>query len=176
MTTGMARCDESAWRAFHAEYFNWLYAQALLRAPNDGDAAEIVQLTCLRAVRHVKPFECDSEFKNWLRCLMRCVIVDHTRQINRRSLLMEKFTLWQELRNDHSAERRLDNHEAIQGMLAFLPPEDADLIQLKYVEGWSTKELAERGQTTTKAIESKLGRLRKKLKNELSHQQERTAQ
>lgn len=170
MTRGMADSDEGAWREFHALYFDWLYASALTRSPNRADASEVVQLTFLRAVRHIKVFKDEAQFKNWLRCLMRCVVIDQARKIKRRSLFMEKFTLWQELRKP--SERYAESQKNIDEMLSTLPSKDAVLIQRKYLEGWSTKELAECEQTTPKAIESRLARLRKRLKIDLTPQQE----
>ena len=164
----MVRCDETAWTAFHRQYFDWLYATAHIKVGNRSDADDIVQLTFLRAVRHIKIFREESEFKNWLQCLMRCVVIDRARKLDRRNILIEKFTLWQQLRGD-SGQRRSDiNQDQLQEALELLPHHDAQLLKLKYMDGWSTRELAKHDQTTPKAIESKLARLRKSLKANLS--------
>lgn len=163
MTSGMVRCDQLAWTEFHEQYFDWLYAKSLLRGNSHGEADDIVQLTCLRAVRHIKVFEHESEFKNWLSCLMRCVVIDHARQVSRRNILIEKFVLWQELNKATSNPDQVIDPETIDHALGILPSQDAKLIKLKYIDGWSNQELAEENSTTSKAIESKLARLRKRL-------------
>lgn len=164
MTSGMRRCDEMAWRAFHHQYFDWLYATALIKGARHGEADEIVQLTCLRVVRHIKVFHDKGEFKNWLSCLMRCVVIDLGRKNQRRHVLLEKLAHWQELKTSRQTITEPEN------LLASLPSSDARLVKLKYIDGWSTRELAERSGTTPKAIESKLARLRKKLRQNLTNQ------
>jgi RNA polymerase sigma factor (sigma-70 family) len=168
MTSGMVRCDEQAWTMFHQRYFDWLYATSLLRGSNHGEADDIVQLTFLRVVRHIKVFKNESDFKNWLNCLMRCVVIDRSRQVERRHVLVEKFTLWQELRKEDYHSSSTIDLEHLDNALDGLPSPDAQLIRLKYVDGWSTRELAERNSTTPKAIESKLARLRTQLRNQFN--------
>lgn len=167
MTSGMVRCDENAWAVFHHQYFDWLYATSLLRGIRHGEADDIVQLTCLRAVRHIKVFENESDLKNWLNCLMRCVVIDRARKFQRRNILIEKFALWQELRKEVNQTKPVVDLEKLDRALDGLPSHDAQLIKLKYVDGWSTREIAEKHSTTPKAIESKLARLRKNLRHQL---------
>jgi len=51
--------------------------------------------------------------------------------------------------------------------LATLPLEDRQVVEAKYLEGAPVREIAERLQTSEKAIESRLVRIRRKLKAEL---------
>jgi len=55
-------------------------------------------------------------------------------------------------------------HEA----LAKLPSEDAQLLRLKYYEGWSVEELAADTGATPKGIENRLARLRQRLREIIS--------
>lgn len=164
----MVRCDEEAWTEFHQRYFDWLHTTSLLRGSSHSDADDIVQQTCLRAVRHIKVFDSENELKNWLSCLMRCVVIDRARKLDRRHILIEKFTLWQQLKQDdqnHQDDLNLDHLDRAMSELAC---HDAQLIKLKYIDGWSTHELAEKNSTTPKAIESKLARLRKKIRLQIN--------
>lgn len=170
----MVRCEEEAWKAFHSEYFDRLTGMALARSSPHMDASEIVQLTCLRVVRHIKVFHSEAAFQNWLSCLMRCTIIDLSRQIKRRNVLLEKLNHWQESRHTNPALTTPTIDYDLDDALASLPNDDANLIRMKYVEGWSTRELAEHGQTTVKAVESKLARLRKQLKALLTQSLERS--
>jgi RNA polymerase sigma factor (sigma-70 family) len=46
---------------------------------------------------------------------------------------------------------------------------DRDLIRRHYLDGWSQQKLAEQQQTSVKAVESKLARLRKRLRQSLEN-------
>ena len=73
----------------------------------------------------------------------------------------------------HDEQRSL-----VQRALLRLPPRDADLLILKYAEGWTARELADRLGLKTAAIEARLHRarlrLRAELADQLSHRPEET--
>ena len=56
----------------------------------------------------------------------------------------------------------------VQQALRRLPPRDADLLVLKYAEGWSARELAGRLGVKTAAVEARLHRARGRLRAELT--------
>ncbi|MFT7173323.1 MAG: RNA polymerase sigma factor (sigma-70 family) [Paracoccaceae bacterium] len=164
LTTDMTSLQEAAWESFHDRYYDWLTGMAIARGHSKSDPGEIVQQTYLRVARHIKIFQTEEALKNWLVCLMRCVVIDLARQSTRRHSLLEKFSHWQESRIQPTPS----SHHDLDGALSKLNPDDAALIRQKYLEGWTTRELAESCQATPKAIESRLARLRKQLKNSLS--------
>lgn len=159
LTLGLTRCDEAAWRSFHAHYFRLLESMALGRGVPACEAPEIVQRVYLRVLRHAKVFEKEGDFQAWLACLTRCEAIDATRRVKRRTWLGERFQQWQEQGRSGSADDgRLD--EAMQTLSA----EERRLLTRHYVEGWSQDELAAAQASSAKAIESKLARLRRRLR------------
>ena len=52
--------------------------------------------------------------------------------------------------------------------LTRLPPRDAEVLILKYAEGWSYRELAEHLGQSEPAVESRLHRARQRLRQELT--------
>jgi len=58
--------------------------------------------------------------------------------------------------------------------VALLPPDEQKLVEQKYAARRSVREIADELETTEKAVESKLSRVRKKLKDavlaELNHE------
>ena len=165
LTTLMMRGDEAAWREFHDDYFDFLARYAHHRGARGGDIEDLVQATYLRILRHVKPIDDWGGFEGWLRCLMRCEVIDQGRKGARRTTLMEKFAHWQE-------DRRAGNggdEGRVEDLLALLPREDRQLMTRCYVEGWTHQELAVEARSTPKAIESKLARLRNRLRERATH-------
>ena len=57
-----------------------------------------------------------------------------------------------------------ERRSLIQQALRRLPPRDADLLTLKYAEGWSVRELAGRLGVSASAIEARLHRARGRLR------------
>jgi RNA polymerase sigma factor (sigma-70 family) len=163
LTRGLVRCDEAAWRDLHGRYFARLKSQAISRGVPEGDAAEVVQRVYLRVLRHAKVFETESSLLAWLACLTRCEAIDSARGSKRRGWLGERFQQWQESR---SAGHRSDGVD-LESALLTLDEGDRRLLARHYVDGWSQEELAAEQRTSVKAVESKLARLRQRLRKQL---------
>ena len=160
MTAGMKQGDEAAWREFHDDYFEFLARYARHRGARGADIEDLVQASYLRILRHVKPMDDWNGFEGWLRCLMRCELIDQGRKGTRRIALMEKFAHWQEERRPGAG----DAGACVEDLLATLPHEERQLMTRCYVDGWTHQELALEARSTPKAIESKLARLRTRLR------------
>lgn len=163
----IAEGDDAAWRWFHDRYYFSLLRYASHRCGDASDASEIVQDTYLRVARHAKSFTSEADFWNWLCCIVRCVAIDSNRNIKRRSLLMEKYAHWRASQSGDEARwhpSKQDNLALIDEALARLPDDDAALLRCKYCDGLTTDELASSLGTTSKTIEHRLARLRKKLR------------
>ncbi|MEM9478883.1 MAG: sigma-70 family RNA polymerase sigma factor [Verrucomicrobiota bacterium] len=161
--------SEVAWTEFHARFFPFVFRSALsLNAGNETTAADVTQEAFHRAVRHLKTnFPDEDAVRRWLHCLVRTASIDHARGQKRRSELLERFVLWLEHeRPDPVAcalqEDRMDFTDALLGNL---PENDAGFLRAFYLEGRSHVELAGRYDISVKAVESKLARLRKKLRS-----------
>ena len=165
LTRRMRKGDDEAWNEFHRRYYLALLRYAASRAARPDDAADIVQHTYLRIARHIKPFTDEEVFRRWLMCVIRCVAVDQQRGVVRRVHLQEKFAHWREVQRatDKLPEGSGTTSLANEALLK-LSVEDAQLLRLKYYDGWSVEQLAADARTTPKTIENRLTRLRQRLR------------
>jgi len=167
LTRALARGDESAYRTFYEAYFQRLFHYLLVVTAGDEDAArEALQATLMRVVRHIKPFTDESVFWNWLTVLARSAITDQTRKRRRYLAFLDRFTsharAQQSVSEDTDAEAQLSTllDRALEG----LPEEERALMEQKYFARESVRDIAARLQTSEKAVESRLVRVRHKLK------------
>lgn len=165
LTLGLVRCEDAAWRDFHARFYARLKAQAQARGVPECESAELVQRVYLRVLRHAKVFSSHEDFDAWLSCLTRCEVIDSGRREKRRSWLGERYQQWQELRRPAASRDSGD----LEVALGRLEEDDRSLLVRHYVEGWSQEDLAREQETTVKAVESKLARLRKRLRGLLEN-------
>lgn len=165
LTRELARCDEAAWRDFHGRYFGFLQARAIARGVPESEAPEVVQRVYLRVIRHAKTFAHTADFEAWLCCLTRCESIDSGRRLRRRSWLSEKFQAWSLQREESAAapESRRP-HDRLEAALETLAGSDRTLLTRHYLGGWSQEDLAREQGTSTKAVESRLARLRTRLR------------
>jgi RNA polymerase sigma-70 factor, ECF subfamily len=163
LTQGLARCDETSWRAFHEQYHAQLCRLACARGVSESDAPDIVQGVYLRVLRHAKVIQEPQAFIAWFACLVRCEVIDHARRRTRRNWLNERFQQWQESRRLEPSVN-INTSDDLTIAMRDLNAADRALLEQHYMEGWSQKQLAEHHHTTIKAVESKLARLRKQLR------------
>jgi RNA polymerase sigma-70 factor, ECF subfamily len=173
----MAKGEESAYRVFYDAYCHRLSRYLLVVTRGDEDAArEALQATLVRVVRHIKPFADEGVFWSWLTVLARSALGDQTRKRRRYLAFLDRFT-----HHAHIQHTAPDDSEADARLLASLdhglealPEDERDLVQRKYFARQSVREMAAELQTSEKAVESRLVRIRRKLKQavleELRHE------
>ena len=163
LTHGLSHCDEGAWRLFHERFYQMLHGWAVSRGAAICDAPAIVQGVYLRVLRHAKVFHDENSFHAWLTCLIRCEVIDAARKRGRRSWLNERFQQWQVSKDDTGGAVQDQLDAAMEG----LAPSETTLVRRFYLDGWSQDDLADEQQVSVKAIESKLARLRGKLRKNM---------
>jgi RNA polymerase sigma-70 factor (ECF subfamily) len=168
LTRGMARGDEAAFREFYDAYFDRLLRYLLVVTRGDEEAArEALQLALLRVARHVKPFDAEEKLWSWLTVLARSARADEARKQRRYFAFLERFTRHAEVENsggdDGAPDQRL--RELLERGVSSLPPDERELLTQKYSLRRSVREIADARQATEKAVESRLSRVRRKLKD-----------
>lgn len=176
LTRGLAAGEEKAFREFHALYFHRLLRYILVVAQGNEDwAHEALQTTLIRVARHAKPFKAEAVFWSWLTVLARSAVIDEQRKKNRYFSFLTRWFAHREIFPDISEEHSLSSlSDSLQKALCKLNEEDRSLLEMKYYDGESVHDIAQTLLTSEKAIESRLSRLRQKLKTlileRLSHE------
>jgi RNA polymerase sigma-70 factor (ECF subfamily) len=165
--------DEEAFRALFDDMFPRLYRFALARLSGDREQArELVQLTFCRAFERLDSYRGESSLFGWLCQICRNAIADLGRGREREGrhlcLPEEDAALDAILESlaapaDDEPESRVWRSELvrlIQAALDCLPGHYGDVLEWKYVDDLSVKEIAERLAIGPKAAESCLTRAR----------------
>jgi len=169
LTRRLAAGDETAFSELHTRYFDRLYHFLLVVSQGrEDEAQEALQQTFLRLVRYARVFKSEETFWCWLKAVARSVARDAGRKQQRYWRLLNKFAVW---RGHADANPLPDPDERLRAeldeSLSELTPEDRLLIVNKYLEGLSIKELSLQTGLTEKALESRLLRLRRRLRETL---------
>lgn len=163
LTKRMAAGSEEAFREFHAAWFPRLFRYVFVLMRGDEHAAcDVTQETLLRVVRHVRVFECSDGFWSWLTCLARSAAADHGRKASRYRRLLDRFAGQAPATDEPAADFEIS--ETILRGLGQLGEEDRLLLQRKYSEGASVRQMADHAGVTESAIESRLARARRELR------------
>jgi RNA polymerase sigma-70 factor (ECF subfamily) len=168
LTRQMVKGDEAAYRAFYESYFDRLWRYLLVVAAGNEDAArEALQSTMVRVARHVKVFREETVFWSWLTVLARTAYLDETRKRRRYFSFLDRFTTHSKTQVENAG----DTDDALEGLLKThletLTLDERNLIEQKYFARRTVRDIANAMQTTEKTVESKLGRIRAKLRNKI---------
>jgi len=164
LTAGIRAGNEDAFRTFHQLYFDRLYQFLLVVARGKEDEArDALQETLLRVIRYPRKFDNEEAFWNWLKVVARNAARDAGRKRHRYLNLLQKFALHSET-HFPNAPTNPSLGDLLEESLEELPADDRQLIEAKYLEGASVRELAANTGLTEKAVESLLLRLRQRIR------------
>jgi RNA polymerase sigma-70 factor (ECF subfamily) len=166
--------DEQAFARFFDENFARLYRFASARLPADPDAVrEVVHGALTRAMRKIHLYRAEAALFTWLCAICRNEISDWLRRHDRyreHIVLMEDSP---EIRaavdSIHAAPdddpeksyRRGEKLRLIQIALDRLPARYGDVLEWKYIEGQTVREIAARLGIGTEAAQSVLARAKR---------------
>ena len=183
-TTGLADKESAAspegldWDAILSVNQRWLRRVVTARLGEPQAIDEVMQDIALAAVAQSQrpAWTNPGHLVGWLyRLTVRQVLI-HRRKAGRRRGLIERYVNRgggiDVDRNDSPSPLAwllLDERQQIvRDALSRLAPRDADLLMLKYTEGWTARELAERLSLEISTVEARLHRAKRKLRAELS--------
>ncbi len=169
LTRRLAAGEEMAFSELHTQYFDRLYQFLLVVSRGrEDEAQEALQQTFLRVVRYARVFNCEESFWCWLKTVARSVARDAGRKQQRYWGLLKRLAIRTGQGTPHSLtdpDHRL--RFELDESLSELAPEDRLLLENKYIDGASVKELSSQTGLTERAIDSRLVRLRRRLREEL---------
>ena len=166
--------DERAFDRFFEDNFSRLYRFALVRLSDDPDAArEIAQIVLTRAMQKLHTYRAESALFTWLCAICRNEVSDWLSKQGRyrqHIVLTEDFpevqaavdsfqTPFEE--NPEAQYQRLEKLRLIQVALDKLPPKYGDVLEWKYVEGHTVREISERLDIGHEATQSLIARAKR---------------
>jgi RNA polymerase sigma-70 factor (ECF subfamily) len=173
----VAAGEQAAFDIFFKEYFPRLYRFTLSRANNDPHLAEeVVQRTMCIVVRKMGTYRGEALLFSWLCqiCRNEASALFKQRRIEMSDDLpiedhpAVQAALESMSTNDgrpESAQRRDEIAHFVKTTLDYLPSNYATALEMKYIQGCSVAEIADKLNIGTKAAESVLSRARAAFKN-----------
>ena len=153
----------------------------LLRYPlSDEDRGDLLQATLVQIIRRVGSFRGDSSFSTWLfRVTANEALMLMRSQRRHRARLIEGMELEDlgglaaddDARTSEPADELLATQERdarVRAALDELPAEYRDVVSLHYRDDLGLQEIADRLETTERAVRSRLHRARSRLRDILS--------
>jgi RNA polymerase sigma-70 factor (ECF subfamily) len=158
-----------------SEYLDGLYSYALVLSRNRAEAEDLVQETCLRALRAMDSLRPDSNVKSWLFTILRNIWLNELRQWRTAPEVVELAS------DEDGANSAVDSakdpyatyvsnieREQVRDAIQQLPVEFREIILLREYEELSYEEIAALLDCPPGTVMSRLARARSKLRDLLS--------
>ena len=153
----MAREPDTGFELVFRRHFRDIYGYVAFRlAPQIDDAQDLTQDIFLAGLESWDSFRGETTPLQWLRAIARRKVADffaHKRTDVSIESLLSSITA----PVDGDPRRQA---EMLAAAMRLIPPESADLLEQKYLDGLSIREIASRRGKTEKAVESALTRAR----------------
>ncbi len=172
---GPTTTPEIDWQAALAEHDRWLRTVIYARVGEPQAVDEVMQEVSLAAVRQSAPLADRSKLAPWLYRLAVTQSLLYRRKQGRRRKLNGRYA--RRIGTPEQHERETDpldwllaeeRRKLIRTALGRLPKRDAEILLLKYTEEWSYRELAEHLGVSQSAVQARLHRARRRMRDELA--------
>ncbi|MBM4004770.1 MAG: sigma-70 family RNA polymerase sigma factor [Planctomycetes bacterium] len=166
------------WSKILTDHDRWLRTIVFARLGEREAVDDVMQEVSLAAVKQAAPLTDPAKVAPWLYRLAVRQSMLYRRGCGRRKKLRQRYSdVVQTDETDRTVPEPLDwllateRQQLIRKTMAQLPPRDAEILLLKYSEGWSYHEIAARLGVSHSAVETRLHRARAKLRQELFNMQ-----
>jgi RNA polymerase sigma-70 factor (ECF subfamily) len=167
-SAGRPACAGIDWAATLARHDRWLRTVVLARLGERQAVDEVMQEVALAAVAQRTPLSDPARVGAWLYRLAVRQALLYRRRCGRQRRLLGRYAGSQTA--DAPAGDPLDvllhdeRRVLVREALGRLPRRDAEVLLLKYTEGWSYRELAAHLGVSESAVEARLHRARQRLR------------
>ncbi len=159
--------NQEAYTRLVEAYQTPVYNLAYRMLGNAQEAEDAAQEAFIRAYTRLRTYDPTRKFASWLLSIASHYCIDRLRRRRFNLISLEELPPWQGVVSDRlqPEERLIENQkrDAVQALLAALPPHYRASVILHYWYDFSYKEIAEMMDLTESAIKSRLHRAREML-------------
>jgi RNA polymerase sigma-70 factor (ECF subfamily) len=137
--------DTAAFGALYDRYVEAVYRYVYYRVRNDAEAEDLVSDVFMRALRAIPRYEPRQAFLAWLYRIARNAVIDRARrsrvQVSFEDALAHPGA--DQVIEPDAGLLALSDKEAVRQAIARLTPLQQEVIVLRFVEGYTTSEIAQ---------------------------------
>ncbi|MEO2203312.1 sigma-70 family RNA polymerase sigma factor [Paenibacillus pabuli] len=156
------------------EYYNMVHGLIVYIIKERAAAEDIIQEAFIKIIKNKPSFENEVKLKAWLKVVTRNTAINYLRknknnrnQLDTDSVFIDMETINQTAASVESTVETQMMQESIEFYLEQLKPEYRVLIELRWKEGLSYREMAELLETSEEIVKQRLFRARGSIKKQL---------
>lgn len=133
------------WRNFHEHYKHFIgpiFRYVVVRVPNREKAEDLTSDIFLKALEHFEDFDDTRPFSNWIYTIAHNHIITYLKQ-QKHTIPIDDIESLQNPFNQETTYALQEQFEHIRVAMKKLPYEKQQLIEMKYLLGFSYREIGE---------------------------------
>ena len=154
--------DPSSFEKLYYRYIKLVYGFVYQKTGNREDCEDLTQDIWMNVIKNLKGFEGKSSFKNWVFGIAKHKIMDYYQekyQIDRSPLIEEIFL------DENEDDDNITKENKIKKLLASLPENYKAVLELRFLKGYKTAEIAKELKMTVSNVKVIQFKAIKKLKS-----------
>jgi RNA polymerase sigma-70 factor (ECF subfamily) len=128
---------------YYTQFIGPIYRYIALRVQNRREAEDLTSDVFLKALEHFEDYDHSRPFSNWIYTIAHNHLSNYIKQHKQPTIALEEIEQLPFSSNVAIEYEIQDEMEKIQAILKHLPPEKQQLIEMRYILGYSYKEMGE---------------------------------
>lgn len=159
-------------REIYMEYYQSVYATVVYMTEDHAAAEDIIQDSFLKVIKHVPRIENEGSLNGWIRAVVRNTAYSYFRKMKKYRNDIDSESVYINNTVNYATDSDTISNEVelnlmveqITRYLQELKPDYQAIVELRWKQGLSYKEIAEQLDTTDRVIKHKLHRARESIK------------
>lgn len=153
--------DQQAFKKLYDSYADYALRAAYAITRSNNHAADIVQETFIKVYRNINQFDLDKSFKPWFYQILLNESKRYMKRQNKQPIVVESEEILDYL---HEQTPYQANEDDLSDMLNHLSNMHQTVVVLKYINGFTEREIAELLELNVNTVKSRLYKAREKLR------------
>ncbi|WP_145331405.1 RNA polymerase sigma factor [Paenibacillus xylanexedens] len=156
------------------EYYNMVYGLIVYIIKERAAAEDIIQEAFIKIIKNKPLFEDEVKLRAWLKVVTRNTAINYLRKNKNNRNQLDADSVFIDIETMNQTAVSVENivetqmmQESIERYLSQLKPEYRVLVELRWKEGFSYREIAELLSTTEDIVKQRLFRARGSIKKKL---------
>ncbi len=161
-----AKKDPKYFKYFYDTYYKQVFVFIYRRTDDESLSADITQQVFLKALQNLSKYEYRGfPFSSWLYRIAHNELMQHFRDQNKVRVICVENSGIAEILEDESSVHEIESREMLFKQLQQLKPQDLEIIEMRYFEKRSFKEIGEILHITENNAKIKVHRILERIRN-----------
>ncbi|MEZ4884336.1 MAG: RNA polymerase sigma factor [Chitinophagales bacterium] len=165
LSTYSATNDDKCIATLYSRYYQKVYHKCLTFTKDKDKAFDLTQDILVKTLRNVSSFQSKSAFSSWLYRITYNYCIDYVRNKKKRAeiSLETQIHIAEQMPYEEYKEDDYQRFKRVQKLLSRFTGETREMLELKYLEGYSLKEIMDKYGLAESAVKMRLLRAKRKI-------------